>query len=81
MAYLVLLACVAFAVKTLASAHGRRRRGGARLCSSALAFAQAGLGIATLLLMAPVGVALPHQALALALFGAAVWNWRRSASA
>ena len=79
MAYLVLLACVAFAVKTLVSStDGAARRRAAVL--AVLAFAQAGLGIATLLLMAPVGVALPHQALALALFGTAIWTWRRSAA-
>ena len=49
------------------------RRGAAL---AALALLQAGLGIATLLLVAPIGLALAHQALALALFGVAVAHWR-----
>ena len=77
MAYLVLLGCVALAAKVfLTPADGATRRRVSILV--VLAFAQAGLGIATLLMMAPVALALPHQAVALALFGAAVWNWRRS---
>jgi cytochrome c oxidase assembly protein subunit 15 len=43
---------------------------------AALALLQAGLGIATLLLVVPIGLALVHQALALLLFGAAVAHWR-----
>jgi cytochrome c oxidase assembly protein subunit 15 len=80
MAYIVLLACVALAASTfLRPADAAARRRAAALV--VLAFCQAGLGIATLLFMAPAGLALPHQALALALFGATVWNWRRSAAA
>ncbi len=37
---------------------------------------QVGLGVATLLLTAPVALALAHQATALVLFGAAVWHWK-----
>ena len=79
MAYVVLLACLAFAAKAFifpAEAAARRRAA----VLAALALAQAGLGITTLLLMAPIGAALPHQALALALFGATVWTWRRAAA-
>jgi heme a synthase len=43
---------------------------------AALALLQAGLGIATLLFVVPIGLALAHQAMALALFGAAVAHWR-----
>jgi len=43
---------------------------------AALALLQAGLGIATLLFVVPIGLALAHQALALALLGAAVAHWR-----
>jgi cytochrome c oxidase assembly protein subunit 15 len=41
-----------------------------------LALLQAGIGIATLLFVVPIGLALAHQALALALLGAAVAHWR-----
>ncbi len=41
---------------------------------AALAIAQVALGVATLLLVAPLGLALAHQALALALLGAAVMH-------
>jgi cytochrome c oxidase assembly protein subunit 15 len=43
---------------------------------AALALLQAGLGIATLLSAAPIGLALAHQATALLLLGAAVAHWR-----
>jgi cytochrome c oxidase assembly protein subunit 15 len=43
---------------------------------AALALLQAGLGIATLLYVVPIGLALAHQALALALLGVAVAHWR-----
>ena len=43
---------------------------------AALALLQAGIGIATLLLVVPIGLALAHQALALLLFGTAVAHWR-----
>jgi cytochrome c oxidase assembly protein subunit 15 len=41
-----------------------------------LALLQAGIGIATLLLVVPTGLALAHQAMALLLLGAAVAHWR-----
>ena len=44
--------------------------------SSAVAVLQVALGIATLLAVVPIELALPHQALALALFGLAVVNLR-----
>jgi cytochrome c oxidase assembly protein subunit 15 len=58
-----------------------RRAPGSPLARRAVALAmlallQAGLGIATLLLVVPIGLALAHQALALALLGAAVAHWR-----
>jgi cytochrome c oxidase assembly protein subunit 15 len=43
---------------------------------AALALLQAGIGIATLLLVVPIGLALAHQAMALLLLGAAVAHWR-----
>jgi cytochrome c oxidase assembly protein subunit 15 len=43
---------------------------------AALALVQAGLGIATLLFVVPIGLALAHQALALLLLGAAAAHWR-----
>jgi heme a synthase len=75
MAYLI----VAFA---LAQAYAAWRRApGSPLARraaalAALALAQAGLGIATLLLVAPIDLALAHQALALLLLGVAVVHWR-----
>jgi len=74
-AYLV----VAFA---LAQAYAAwRRRPGSPLARraaavAALALLQVGLGIATLLLVVPIGLALAHQAMALLLLGAAVAHWR-----
>jgi cytochrome c oxidase assembly protein subunit 15 len=46
------------------------------LAVGGLALAQAALGILTLLLVAPIWAALPHQALAMLLFGMAVAHWR-----
>src|SRR5579872_2363238 len=43
---------------------------------AAVALIQVGLGIATLLAVVPIGLALPHQALALALFGLTVVHVR-----
>ncbi len=42
----------------------------------ALALVQVALGIATLLLVAPIPLALAHQATALILLGLAVWHWK-----
>jgi cytochrome c oxidase assembly protein subunit 15 len=74
-AYLV----VAFALAQAWAAW--RRAPGSRLARraaalAALALLQAGLGIATLLLVVPIGLALAHQAMALLLLGAAVGHWR-----
>ena len=41
-----------------------------------LALGQAALGVATLLAVVPIGLALAHQAMAMLLFGAAVAHWR-----
>jgi cytochrome c oxidase assembly protein subunit 15 len=43
---------------------------------AAMALLQAGLGVATLLLVVPIGMALAHQAMALLLLGAAAAHWR-----
>jgi cytochrome c oxidase assembly protein subunit 15 len=74
-AYLVVLSALAQAYAAWRRAPGSplARRAAAL---AALALLQAGLGIATLLLVAPIGLALAHQALALALFGVAVAHWR-----
>ncbi len=74
-AYLVVLFALAQAYAAWRRAPGSplARRAAAL---AALALLQAGLGIATLLLVVPIGLALAHQALALALFGAAVAHWR-----
>ena len=47
-----------------------------RLVLAAVAVLQVALGIATLLAIVPIELALPHQALALALFGVAVVHLR-----
>jgi cytochrome c oxidase assembly protein subunit 15 len=66
----------------LAQAYAARRRAlGSQLARraaalAALAVLQAALGVATLLFIVPIGLALAHQALALALLGAAVAHWR-----
>ena len=46
------------------------------LALAGAAVLQAALGVATLLLVAPLGLALAHQAFALILFGLAVAHWR-----
>jgi heme a synthase len=72
-------AVVAFAlVQAIAAA---RAAPGAPLLSRTMVLAcvallQVGLGVATLLALAPIELALPHQALALALFGLAVAHLR-----
>jgi cytochrome c oxidase assembly protein subunit 15 len=74
-AYLVVLFALAQAYAAWRRAPGSplARRAAAL---AALALLQAWLGIATLLLVVPIGLALAHQALALALLGAAVAHWR-----
>ena len=72
---LVGYAVVAFALAmAAAAARGAAGTGYARRCYflAVIAFAQATLGVFTLLWVAPIGLALPHQALALLLFGMAV---------
>ena len=73
-AYLVVLFALAQAYAAWRRAPGSQlaRRAAAL---AALALLQAGLGIATLLFVVPIGLALAHQAMALALFGAAVAHW------
>jgi cytochrome c oxidase assembly protein subunit 15 len=76
---MIAYAIVAFAiVQGIAAA---RAAPGSPLASRALVVAgvaliQVALGIATLLAVVPIGLALPHQALALALFGLAVVHLR-----
>jgi cytochrome c oxidase assembly protein subunit 15 len=74
-AYLVVLLALAQAGAAWRRAPGSplSRRAAAL---AALALLQAGLGIATLLFVVPIGLALVHQAMALALLGAAVAHWR-----
>jgi cytochrome c oxidase assembly protein subunit 15 len=74
-AYLVVLFALAQAYAAWRRAPGSpsARRAAAL---AALTLLQAGLGIATLLFVVPIGLALAHQAMALALFGAAVAHWR-----
>jgi cytochrome c oxidase assembly protein subunit 15 len=43
---------------------------------AAIALLQVALGVATLLTLVPIGLALAHQAIALALFGLAIVHWR-----
>ncbi len=74
-AYLVVLLALAQAYAAWRRAPGSplARRAAAL---AALALLQAGLGIAALLFVVPIGLALAHQALALALFGVAIAHWR-----
>ncbi len=48
------------------------------LAVAGLALSQAALGVVTLLLVAPIGAGLLHQAFAMGLFGMAVAHWRAS---
>ena len=75
-AYLVLAAVAAYAVAALRSEESAGRRG---LLLLALAASQVTVGIVTLLYAVPLHAALMHQALAMVLLGAAVWNWRLTA--
>ena len=71
LAYGVVAAAVALAIAPTRAAPGTKMASRAKILAG-LAFAQAALGIATLLFVAPIPLALAHQALALALFGMAV---------
>jgi cytochrome c oxidase assembly protein subunit 15 len=73
MAYVVIAFALAQAVAALGAPPALRRRAA---ILAAVAAAQVALGVATLLLAAPIPLALAHQAAALALFGAAVWHWK-----
>jgi cytochrome c oxidase assembly protein subunit 15 len=70
-AYVVLAAVLAYALASHGAAHAVRHRA---LLLTALVLAQLGLGIATLLLVVPTGLAIAHQGLALVLLLALVWN-------
>ena len=70
-AYVVVLFALGLGLAAGRAAPGSAlaRRG---VCVAATALAQVALGVATLIDMAPIGLALAHQGLALALFGLAV---------
>lgn len=73
--YVVVIAAAALAL------FARRRSPSASLARRSIALAclailQAGLGIATLVLVVPIDLALAHQAVALLVFGMAVAHWR-----
>jgi len=72
---------VAYAVVLLASALALVAKTRGAILVAALAWGQAALGVTTLLFVVPVPLGLAHQALALALFGAAIWHWRTSVAA
>jgi cytochrome c oxidase assembly protein subunit 15 len=74
-AYAVVAAALAhaFAARRRAPRTSLARRAGVL---AALAILQAAVGIATLILVAPIEFALAHQAVALLLFGMAVAHWR-----
>jgi cytochrome c oxidase assembly protein subunit 15 len=74
-AYIVVLFALAqaFAAWRRASGSPLARRA---VALAALALLQAALGVATLLFVAPIGLALVHQAMALLLLGAAVAHGR-----
>lgn len=72
---------LAYLIAIVALLHGflllRKSAGEVRLSGQVLLlliFAQIALGIATLLLVVPFGLALAHQGLAFVVFGAAVWH-------
>ena len=70
---------VAFAlVQAIVALRARARRAACepRIVLAAVALLQVALGIATLLAFVPIGPALPHQALALALIGLAIVHLR-----
>jgi heme a synthase len=74
-AYAVVAFAIVQAIVALRAAPGSPLATRAMLLA-AVALLQVALGIATLLALAPIGLALPHQALALALFGLAVVHVR-----
>jgi heme a synthase len=75
---MVAYAVLAFALVQAAAALRSAPRPLARRAGliAAAAVLQTTLGIATLVLVVPIGLALAHQAMALALFGLAVWHWK-----
>jgi heme a synthase len=73
--YAVVVFAIVQAIAALRAAPGAPVAGRA-LVLAALALLQVALGIATLLAAVPIELALPHQALALALFGLSVVHWR-----
>ena len=72
--YAVLIFALAQAFAAWRSAVPSLGRRAAMLAGAALA--QVALGITTLVLSVPVGVALAHQATALVVFGLAAWHWK-----
>ena len=74
-AYVVVSFAVVQAIAALRAAPGSPLASRA-VVLAAVALLQVGLGIATLLAVVPIELALPHQALALALFGLAVVHLR-----
>ncbi len=74
-AYAVVVFAIVQAIAALRSAPGSPLASRA-VVLAAVALLQVGLGIATLLALVPIGLALSHQALALALFGLAVVHLR-----
>jgi cytochrome c oxidase assembly protein subunit 15 len=74
-AYAVVAFALAQAIVALRAAPGSALMSRA-VVLAAVALLQAGLGVATLLALVPIELALAHQALALALFGLAVVHLR-----
>jgi cytochrome c oxidase assembly protein subunit 15 len=75
MAYAVVVFAILQAIAALRAAPGSALASRS-VVLAAVALLQVGLGIATLLAAVPIGLALPHQALALVLFGFAVIHLR-----
>ena len=73
-AYAIVAFALAQAIATLGGAPLALARRTALLAG--VAGLQAGLGVATLLFVVPIPLALAHQAVALILLGLAVWHWR-----
>jgi cytochrome c oxidase assembly protein subunit 15 len=74
-AYAVVAFAIVQAIAALRAAPGSRVASRA-VVLAAVTLVQVALGVATLLAVVPIGLALPHQALALALFGLAVVHLR-----